>query len=122
MKVSEILSTYETFKELGEKELPFEAALNVAENLEILRIPAETAIKKRSETMSKYLMRDEKGNPIKIGENVYKLTDSDAYMKDMTDLAEKEVKVGMLKLIPKTVFDGMNIKPSRLASILKYIK
>lgn len=122
MKVSEILSTYEAFKELGEKELPFEAALNVAENLEILRIPAETAIKKRSETMSKYLMRDEKGNPIKVGEDAYKLTDSDAYMKDMTELSGKEVKVGELKAISKSVFDGMNIKPSKLAPILKYIE
>lgn len=122
MKVSEVTNIYEAFKELGEKELPFEAALTIAENLETLRVPAETAIKKRSENMSKYLMRDEKGNPIKIGENVYKLTDSDAYMKDMTDLAEKEVKVGTLKLIPKTVFDGMNIKPSKLAPILKYIQ
>ena len=62
MKVSELLNTYEAFKELGKKELPFETALIIAENIETLRVPAAVAIKKQNETTEKYMDRDDKGN------------------------------------------------------------
>ena len=122
MKVSELLNTYEAFKELGKKELPFETALIIAENIETLRVPATVAIKKQNETTEKYMDRDDKGNPIKVGEGAYKLKDSVSYTREMKDLDGKEVETGEIKPIPKSVLSGMTIAPVKLAPILKYIK
>lgn len=122
MKVSELLNTYEAFKTLGEKELPFEAALSVAGNIEALRVPAEVAIKKQNEITEKYLDRDDKGELIKIREGAYKLKDSASYAKEMKDLDEKEVMVGEIKSIPKSILAGLTIAPVKLAPILKYIE
>ena len=122
MKVSELLNTYEAFKELGKKELPFETALIIAENIETLRVPAEVAIKKQNETTEKYMDRDDKGNPIKVGEGAYKLKDSVSYTREMKELDEKEVQIGEIKTIPKAILAGMTIAPIRLAPILKYIE
>lgn len=122
MKVSELLNEYEAFKTLGEKELPFEAALAVAENIETLRVPAEVAIKQRNAITEKYLDRDDKGNPIRVGEDAYKLKDSAAYAKEMKELDEKEAEISEIKTIPKSVLAGLTIAPVKLAPILKYIK
>lgn len=121
MKVSELLNEYEAFKTLGEKELPFEAALTVAENIETLRVPAEVAIRKRNEITEKHLERDDKGSPIKVGDG-YKLKDSAAYTKEMLSLEENEVEIGEIKKIPKSVLSSLTIAPAKLAPILKYIE
>lgn len=121
MKVSELLNEYEAFKTLGEKELPFEAALTVAENIETLRVPAEVAIRKRNEITEKHLERDDKGSPIKVGDG-YKLKDSAVYTKEMLVLEENELEIGEIKKIPKSVLSGVNIAPVKLAPILKYIE
>ena len=120
MKVSELLNEYEAFKTLGEKELPFEAALTVAGNIETLRVPAEVAIRKRNEITEKHLERDDKGSPIKVGDG-FKLKDSAAYAKEMLELEENEVEVSEIKKIPKSVLSDVNIAPIKLAPILKYI-
>lgn len=122
MKVSELLNAHESFKTLGEKELPFEAALTVAENIETLRLPAEVAIRKRNEITEKYLERDDKGDPIRVGEDAYKLKDSAAYTKEMMTLEENEVEIGEIKKIPKSVLSSLTIAPAKLAPILKYIE
>ena len=121
MKVSELLNGYEAFKTLGEKELPFEAALTVAGNIEILRVPAEVAIRKRNEITEKHLERDDKGSLIKVGDG-FKLKDSAAYTKEMKELDENEVETGELKNIPKDILAGLTIAPVKLAPILKYIQ
>ena len=121
MKVSELINTYESFKTLGEKELPFEAALTVAENIETLRVPAEVALRKRNEITEKHLERDDKGNLIKVGDG-FKLKDSAAYTKEMLELEENEVEVSEIKKIPKSVLSDVNIAPVKLAPILKYIE
>ena len=121
MKVSELFATYEAFKTLGEKELPFEAALTVAENIETLRVPAEVAIRKRNEIIEKYLERDDKGSPIRVGDG-FKLKDSAAYTKEMLELEENEVEIGEIKNIPKDILSGLTIAPVKLAPILKYIQ
>ena len=121
MKVYEMMNTYEAFKELGKKELPFEAALTIAGNIETLRLTADVAIKKQNEITEKYLDRDDKGKPIKMGDG-YKLKDSAAYAKEMKELGEKEVEIGEIKTIPKSVLAGLTIAPVRLAPILKYIE
>ena len=122
MRVSELLNEYESFKILGEKELPFEAALIVAGNIETLRVPAEVVTRKRREITEKHLERDKEGNPIKLGEDGYKLKDSAAYTKEMLALEENEVKIGEIKTIPKSVLSGLTIAPVKLAPILKYIQ
>ena len=121
MKVSELLNEYEAFKTLGEKELPFEAALTVAGNIETLRVPAEVAIRKRNEITEKHLERDDKGSLIKVGDG-YKLKDSAAYTKEMLSLEENEVEIGEIKKIPKSVLSSLTIAPAKLAPILKYIE
>ena len=121
MRVSELLNEYESFKILGEKELPFDTALAVAENIEALRVPADVAIKQRNTITEKHLDRDDKGNPIKMGDG-YKLKDSAAYTKEMLALEENEVKIGEIKTIPKSVLSGLTIAPVKLAPILKYIQ
>ena len=122
MRVLDMINEYEAFKILGEKELPFEAALIVAGTIETLRVPAEVVTRKRREITEKHLERDKEGNPIKLGEDGYKLKDSVAYTKEMKELDEKEAETGELKSIPKSVLTGVNIAPVKLAPILKYIQ
>ena len=121
-KVADMMKAYEAFKTLGEKELPFKAALTVAENIETLRVPAEVASRKRREITEKHLERDKEGNPIKMGEDAYKLKDSASYSKEMKELDEEETKIGDIKNIPKDILSGLTIAPVKLAPILEYIK
>lgn len=122
MKVSEVLGMHEAFRELGEKELPFTAALAVAENMEKLRTPAEVAIKKRNEITDKYLERDKNGEPVKVSKGMYRLKDGAAYAKEVEALENEEVEMEELKPIPGDKLSGISVEPKILVAIRPYIQ
>ena len=49
MKVKEILKKYEALQELSEKELPFQTALCIADNVNAIKTAVEVAEKKLNE-------------------------------------------------------------------------
>lgn len=121
MKVSELFSTYEAFKNLSDKELPFAEALTVAENMDILKTAYEVADKKRKSIMNDSLEKDENGDPISVGENQYKLKVGNTLEKDMGSLLEEEVTLKELTKIAREKLTDISIKPDVLLAIKKYI-
>ena len=122
MKIKELMDLYDSLKIVGDKELPFDTALIVAKNLDIIRVPAEVADKKRREIIDKYLYRDEDGKPIKAFEGAYKLTDSVACNKELEELMGKDIEIDTICPIPRETLSGLTIAPVKLSPILKYIE
>lgn len=121
MKVHELMEISDAFKELENKELGFDAALVVAENLEAIRVPMGVTNKQRNGLVEKYVERDKDGNWVRVGANSFKITDPEAYSKDLDALFENDVEIGDIKTIPKSALEGISIKPAKLRPILKYI-
>lgn len=121
MKVQELMEISDAFKELENKELSFDAALVVAENLEAIRVPMSVANKQRDGLVEKYAERDKDGNWVRVGANSFKIADPEAYSKDLEALFENDVEIGEIKTIPKAALKGISIKPAKLRPILKYI-
>lgn len=121
MKVSELFATYEAFKNLSDKELPFAEALTVAENMDILKTAYEVADKKRKSIVNDSLEKDENGNLISVGENRYKLRAGNTLEKDMGSLLEEEVALKELTKIAREKLADISIKPDVLLAIKKYI-
>lgn len=121
MKVSELFSTYEAFKNLSDKELPFAEALTVAENMDVLKTAYDVADKKRKSIMNDSLEKDENGDPISVGENQYKLRAGNTLEKDMGSLLEEEVALEELTKIAREKLADISIKPDVLLAIKKYI-
>ena len=121
MKVSDLINTYEGFKMLSEKELPFKAALTVAENMEQLKVPYDVANKKRNKIIQEALERDEDGQPIKLGENSYKTKEGVNVQEELKPLMDEDVPVEQLKNINKAGLEDLVIEPKVLMAIRKYI-
>lgn len=121
MKVTELFTTYEAFKALSEKELPFSAALTIAENMDILKTAYEVASKKRNAITTDAIEKDENNEPIKIGENQYKLREGNTLEKDMASLFNEEASIDELKKIRKNDLEKISVKPDVLLAIKKYI-
>ncbi len=121
MKVSELLSVYEAFKALSEKELPFSAALTVAENMDILKLPFAVADKKKNAIISDSIEKDENGQPISTGNNTYKLRTGNTFEMDMSALMEEEVDINELKNLERTQLEAISIEPKTLLPIREYI-
>ena len=121
MKVRELINTYEGFKMLSEKELPFKAALTVAENMELLKVPYNVADKKRNKIIQEALERDENGQPIQLGLNSYKTKEGVNVQADLDALMEEEVSVEYLEKIEKADLESLVIEPKVLMAIRQYI-
>ena len=121
MKVSDLINTYESFKMLSEKELPFKAALTIAENMELLKVPYDVADKKRNKIIQDALERDENGQPIKFGENSYKTKEGVNVQEELKALMDEEVSVEQLEKIDKADLENIVIEPKVLMAIRKYI-
>lgn len=121
MKVSELFSIYEAFKALSEKELPFSAALTVAENMDALKTPYDVAKKKENSIIQSALVLDENGNPIAVGENTYKTKPGTNPQAEITSLMEEEVEIPELKKMAKKDIEGNTIKPNTILALKSYL-
>lgn len=121
MKVSELLSVYDAFRALSEKELPFSAALTVAENMEGLKTAYDVAKKKENSILQSALVLDENGNPISVGENTYKIKPGTNPQAEITSLMEEEVEIPELKKIAKKDIEGNTIKPNTILALKSYL-
>lgn len=121
MKIKELMELSEALKDLGRKELAFDAALIIAENLNTIHVPVEVAEKKRRGIIQKYLLCDESGKPVKAFEGAYKLTDPNACSKELEELMENEIEIGAIHPIPREALTGISIAPAQLEPILRYI-
>lgn len=121
MKVSELLDVYDAFKNLAGKELPFAAALTVAENMDILKTPFEVADRKRNAITMDSIEKDEDGQPISTGENTYKLRTGNTFEKDMSALMDEEVNISELKKLNAVQLESISVEPKVLMAIKNYI-
>ena len=121
MKVSELLNTYDGFRLLSEKELPFKAALTVAENMERIKVPYNVANDKRNKIIQEALERDENGQPIPVGANSYKTKEGVDAQAEIDTLMDEEVSVSCLEKISKDDLEKITIEPKVLMAIRQYI-
>ena len=121
MKVKEVLEKYEALQELSEKELPFQTALAIVDNVNALKNPAEVAQKKLGELAEKHAERDENGEKIFTDPSHFKLKEGNTYLEEKDALMENEVEV-TLKKIPKDALAGCMVKPRVMLVLLDVIE
>lgn len=121
MKVKKILEKYEALMELSEKELPFQTALCIADNINTIKTAVEVARKKMSEIAEKNAERDENGEKIFADASHYKLKEGNTYLQEMDEVLESEVDV-TLKKFSRTDFSDCSIKPKTMMALLDVIE
>ena len=110
MKVKEILEKYEALQELSEKELPFQTALCIVDNVNAIKTAVEVAEKKLNEIAEKNADRDENGEKIFADPSHFKLKAGNTYLEEKEALMENEVEV-TLKKITKDSLANCMVKP-----------
>lgn len=121
MKVKEILEKYEALQELSEKELPFQTALCIADNVNAIKTAVEVAEKKLNEIAEKNADRDENGEKIFTDPSHFKLKEGNTYLKEREEVLESEVDV-TLKKFSKTDFSDCSVKPRVMLALLDVIE
>ena len=120
MKVSEVIKLYEAFKDVSNKEVPFDTALIIAENMESLKIPYNVAKKKRDSIIQSALELDENGNPILVDTDTYKTKAGTNPQAEIDSLMDEEVSLSELKKFPMADIKNITIKPSAIMTLKEY--
>lgn len=121
MKVKEILEKYEALGELSEKELDFQTALTIINNMSVLKNPVEVAEKKLNEIAEKNADRNENGEKIFTDPTHFQLKAGNTFFEEKAALHESEVDVE-LKKIPKTAISGCLVKPRTLQRLMDLLE
>lgn len=120
LRVGEVIKLYEAFKDVSDKEIPFDTALIIAENMEALKIPYNVAKKKRDSIIQSALELDENGNPILVGTDTYKTKPGMHPQEEIDSLMEEEVSLSDLKKFPLSDIKNITIKPSAITTLKAY--
>lgn len=121
MKVKEILEKYEALQDLSEKELPFQTALTVVDNVNALKTAVEVAEKKLNEIAEKNAERDDNGEKIFTDPSHFKLKEGNTYLEERNEVLGSEVDV-TLKKFSKDELAGCSVKPRVMLALLDVIK
>lgn len=121
MKVKEILEKYEALQELSEKELPFQTALSIVDNVNTLKSSVEVAQKKLNEIAEKNAERDGNGEKIFTDPSHFKLKEGNTYLEEKEALMENEVEI-TLKKIQKDALAGCMVKPRVMLALMNLLE
>lgn len=127
----EIVGALNAIGELDQDEFSTKAAFRLASIAKSLSSAAETYQEQREKILEKYTETDDDGNPVhpedddgNIQEDQIKLTDTEAFNQEMTDLAQEEVGVNLRVDASIEMFDDEDVKlnPSKLTPLLAVLE
>ena len=98
LKALDILTKFEAFNKLAEKEIDLSSACTIAKNLKELAIYKEEIDKKRDQLIIDYAEKDDNGEVVKTEDGGIKITDVLAFNNDIQTILETEIEVEIAKL------------------------
>lgn len=98
LKALDILTKFEAFNKLAEKEIDLSSACTIAKNLKELAIYKEEIDKKRDKLIIDYAEKDGNGEVVKTEDGGIKIADILAFNNDIQKILETDIEVDITKL------------------------
>lgn len=98
LKAYDVLTKFEAFNKLAEKEIDLSSACIIAKNLKELAIYKDEIDKKRDKAIVDYAEKDDNGEVVKTEDGGIKITDVLAFNNDIQTILETEIEVEIAKL------------------------
>lgn len=120
MKVEKIIDMYNALVNLSKHDkLPFSVALTIAENLDILEIPAKVAEQKRKEIALRNVVKDGDGNPV-VENGVCALIENNTYAEEISEMLSEDAKIYReLSKIKKSDMKCIDVSVSEIRPIVE---
>lgn len=98
LKALDILTKFEAFNKLAEKEIDLSSACVIAKNIKELAIYKDEIDKKRDKVIVDYAEKDDNGEVVKTEDGGIKIADVLAFNNDIQAILETEIEVEIAKL------------------------
>lgn len=98
LKAYDVLTKFEAFNKLAEKEIDLSSACIIAKNLKELAIYKDEIDKKRDKVIVDYAEKDDNGEVVKTEDGGIKIADVLAFNNDIQAILETEIEVEIAKL------------------------
>lgn len=98
LKALDILTKFEAFNKLAEKEIDLSSACVIAKNIKELAIYKDEIDKKRDNLIITYAEKDDNGNIIKLEDGGVKIDNISDFNNDITEILETYIEVDIAKL------------------------
>lgn len=128
----EVVGALNSIGSIDKEEFSTKTAFRLASVAKSLSEAAETYQEQREKILEKYTETDDDGNPVhpedeetgEIQEDRVKLTDTEAFNEEMTELANEEVSVTLRVDLSMEDFDDEDVKlnPSKLTPLLAVLE
>ena len=117
LKASDVIEIYESLTKIADREIDFNTACIIANDLKVLTPSKEVTDKRRDSIVSKYAVKTADGNIEQDENGNIKIADANSFMKEMDELLKSETDID-IKLIPKDSIKELQISAKDVMGLM----
>ena len=121
LKASDVIEIYESLTKIADREIDFNTACIIANDLKVLTPSKEVTDKRRDSIVAKYAVKTAEGNIEQDENGNIKIVDANSFMKEMDELLKSETDID-IKLIPKDSIKELHISAKDVMGLMHILE
>ena len=117
LKASDVIEIYESLTKIADREIDFNTACIIVNDLKVLAPSKEVTDKRRDSIVAKYAVKTVEGNIEQDENGNIKIADANSFMKEMDELLKSETDID-IKLIPKDSVKELHISAKDVMGLM----